>query len=194
MRKLLAALALAAGGAFAQTGGVWVSFGESLIPDGNLGTTAAFGGNASDVKLTNGFRFGFRFGFDQGDRFGHEFGYAYNRTQLNVQGVEQGMAIHQGGYNFLYYFNKPESKARPFVTGGVQFDNFVPPGSSAASGGGNTKFGFNYGAGVKVKLPSIYSMRFDFRQYMTGHPFDLPLSPGFPLNQFEISAGFGVGF
>ena len=60
--------------------------------------------------------------------FGHEVQYAYSRTQLNIGGVEQGMAIHQGGYNFLLYATKEGTRIRPFATGGVGFANYRAAG------------------------------------------------------------------
>jgi hypothetical protein len=182
--------------AYAQTGGLWVSFGESILSNAGLGTDRAFSGTSNDVALTDGFRFGFRFGFDQGSHFGHEIQYAYNRTHLKFNdqgGAEEGMAIHQGGYNFLYYLMKDSSRVRAFGTAGVHFDNFTPPGTSAVSGGGSTKPGFNYGAGIKAKVRGIWSVRADVRQYITGKPFGLALASGL-LRQTEISVGFGVGF
>jgi len=125
--------------------------------------------------------------------FGHEVQYAYSRTQLNISGSKQGMAIHQGGYNFLIYATPEGTRVRPFATGGVLFANYVPPGSSATSGGGDNKFGFNYGGGVKVRVTSLFGVRFDVRQATTPKPFDLPLREGW-LRQTEISAGFGVLF
>jgi len=127
-----------------------------------------------------------------GARMGHEFGYAYNRTQLAIAGTpDQGMAIHQGFYNFLYYATKEGARVRPFATGGANFSNFVPPGTSAAQGGGDTKFGFNYGAGIKVRLTSMFGLRVDWREYQTGKPFNLPLASGM-LRQDVISASFGI--
>ncbi|MEI9811685.1 MAG: hypothetical protein WDO18_02990 [Acidobacteriota bacterium] len=61
------------------------------------------------------------------------------------------MAVHTGGYNYLIYANHEGNRVRPFATGGLQFSNYVPPGSSAYNGGGSNKFGFNYGGGVKVR-------------------------------------------
>jgi opacity protein-like surface antigen len=181
---------------WAQSGDAWFSAGESILSNNGIGT-ASPGGTSNDYKLENGFRFGFRFGLNSGGRVGHEFQYAYNRSHLKLLGVDQGgMAIHQGGYNFLYYATPDGSKFRPFATGGVHFSNFVPPGASAAYGGGNTKFGFNYGAGVKVKLNSLFGLRFDVRQYQTGKPdFGGALTGASGLlRQTEISAGFGIHF
>ena len=143
--------------------------------------------------------------------FGHEVQYAYSRTSLDtpaqpaiigtVNNVgspatpasSQGMAIHQGGSNFLLYATNEGTRIRPFATGGVEFANYVPPGSSAASGGGSNKFGVNYGGGVKVRLTHLFGARLDVRQYTTPKPFNLPLASGW-LRQTEVSAGFGVMF
>ena len=197
MKFTLPALMLLAFSAtgFGQSAEFWIGAGQSLMTNGGLGSTSTFGGSQNDIKLTDGWRLNFRMTLNQGNWFGHEVGYAYNRTQLQYNNqspaVEQGMGIHQGFYNFLLYGTKEGSRIRPFATGGVHFSNFVPPGSSAAQGGGQTKFGINYGAGVKVKLTNIFALRLDFRQYNTGKPFDLPLANG-RLRQNEISAAFGL--
>src|SRR5206468_12786309 len=44
------------------------------------------------------------------------------------------------------------SKFRPFFTGGVGFNNYSVGGSS------NTKFGINYGGGVKVRVGPKYAI------------------------------------
>lgn len=207
MKTVLAVLLLAGSGTvWAQSADVWFSAGESLIStylgaDPSQCSTSAscqsIGNTGKDLQLTNGFRFAFRFGFNYKSHFGGEVGYAYNRTQLkynDVQpAVEQGMAIHQGTFNAMAYGTREEARVRPFATAGVGFANYVPPGSSAASGGGSTKFGFNYGAGVKVKLSGFWGLRFDLRQYVTPIPFGLALSSGW-VHQTEASAGVGVMF
>lgn len=176
----------------AQVLELWVGAGQSIISNGGIGSTTGTG--PKDVELKDGFRINFRMALTQGDRFGHEIGYAYNRSQLRINTnqppTEQGMAIHQGFYDFLAYATKEGQRVRPFVAGGVQFQNFVPPGSSASQGGGQTKFGINYGAGIKVRILPSWALRLDFRQYNTGKPFDLPGASGrFIMN--EISAGVG---
>lgn len=206
MKKILAVLFLAGSASvWAQTAEVWFSAGEQLTSSG-LGTDApcatsalcqAIGATSNDVQFTNGFRFSFRMTLNQGDHFGHEVMYAYNRTHLRFNDVspaiQEGMAFHQGFYNFLYYLTKDDSRIRPFGTGGVGFTNYVLPGSSAAYGGGSTKLGFNYGVGVKVKVTDHWAGRLDFRQYTTPKPFDLPLQSGW-LRTEEISAGVGYTF
>jgi opacity protein-like surface antigen len=194
MRKLAVMLFLAcASSAWGQLFEVWFNGGESLLSSKGLGTLSPSGGSKNDVTLEDGFRFSFRMTLNNESHFGHEVQYAYSRTQLNISGSKQGMAIHQGGYNFLIYATPEGTRVRPFATGGVLFANYVPPGSSATSGGGDNKFGFNYGGGVKVRVTSLFGVRFDVRQATTPKPFDLPLREGW-LRQTEISAGFGVLF
>jgi opacity protein-like surface antigen len=158
-----------------------ISGGVSQISNSNIG-----GG----YSLGNGFRLAFRTTVNTGDRLGYEFGYAYNRTQLEAAGsASQGMAIHHGSAAPLLYATPQGSRIRPFVTVGVHFANFVPPGQTAQYGQGNTKFGINYGGGVKVKVSGPWQIRFDVRQFNTGKPFGLGASGR--LLQTEISAGIG---
>jgi hypothetical protein len=202
MRKLLLLVALmgASSTAWAQFGELWFSAGQSLISNGGLGTTAQLGGSKDDLSLKNGFRFALRIGFNSATRYGQEVMYGYSRTKLHYSAfatggspVDQGMAIHTGAYNFLVYGTQEGTKIRPFVTGGVGFNNYVPPGSSAASGGGSSKFGLNYGGGVKVRVGNNYGVRFDLRQYTNTKPFGLALREGW-IRQTEVSAGFGYVF
>jgi len=219
MRKLAVLLFLAvAGSAWGQLFEVWFNGGESLMSNKGLGTTNVDGnGNPlpgasqNDVTLGNGFRFSFRMTLNNESHFGHEVQYAYSRTSLDFAAQpgtvgtilnpgtpastasSQGMAVHQGGYNFLLYATNEGTRIRPFATGGVGFANYVPPGASAYSGGGSNKFGFNYGGGVKVRLTHLFGARLDVRQYTTPKPFNLPLASGW-LRQTEVSAGFGVIF
>lgn len=146
------------------------------------------------VSLKDGWRFGFRMTINSDGYTGHEFGYAYNRTALRFEvtpAVEQGMAAHQGFYHFLIYATREGSRVRPFVAGGGQFTNFVPPGASVQFGGGDNKFGFNYGGGVKFRVTPIWGLRFDVREYYSGKPFSLPNQSG-AIRLLEISAGFSL--
>ena len=72
-----------------------------------------------------------------------------------------------------------------FVAGGGHA-NFVPPGS-ATQGPGQTRFGINYGGGVKVKITGPWQVRLDFRQFNTAKPFGLGAAGRMRMN--EISAG-----
>ena len=173
-------IAAASGAAFAQDAEFSLSGGSSRIASKDIG---------SGYSLDDGFALGFRLTLNSMRYFGHEVGYSYNRTHLKLNGQDQGgMAIHQGGYNFLAYATKEGKRIRPFATGGAHFSNFVPPGSSASQGGGNTKFGVNYGGGLKVRVTSMFAIRADYRQYVTGKPFDLSGASG-KLKQNVISLG-----
>lgn len=141
-------------------------------------------------SLDDGWRLIFRLTLNNWRFFGHEFGYAYNRTHLNFEGQDLGgMAFHQGFYHFLAYATPEGTRVRPFVSGGGHFSNFVQPGASAQYGQGSNKFGVNYGGGVKVRVTEKWLVRLDFKQWLTGKPFDIPGQSG-KLKQNEISAGF----
>ena len=177
---LLAAFSFAAHGQVAEFS---VSGGVSKLQNKEL---------VSGLSLDDGWRLAFRIGLNSWNFFGQEFGYAYNRTKLVSGGEEAGMAIHQGFYNLLAYATPEGTRIRPFVTAGGHFSNFVPPGASATQGQGSTKFGVNYGGGIKARVSEKFQVRADFRQYVTGKPFGDSL-PGLSgsLRQNEISVGFG---
>jgi len=193
MKKLLPILfACASSSLLAQSFEAGVSLGESILNSPVLSPDILTPG-PGNITLKNGFRFGFRIGLNPYRYMGAEFGYAYNRSQFHLDGPpssDQGMAIHQGFGDGLIYATKEGSRVRPFAAAGVQFSNFVPPGASASYGQGDTKFGFNYGFGVKVKVATNWLVRFDFRQYETGKPDFGVFDPHGRLFQNEISAGF----
>lgn len=144
-------------------------------------------------SLDDGWNMIFRLTLNNDTYMGNEFGYAYNRTKLLATGQQAaGMAAHQGFYNYLLYATREGKRVRPFVTGGGHFTNFVPPGASATQGQGSTKFGVNYGAGVKVKVTDKWLFRVDYRQFLQGKPFgdSLPVSGTLKLNQ--MSAGISL--
>jgi Outer membrane protein beta-barrel domain len=193
MNKILLALVVVPT-LMAQSAEFGIHGGQSRLSESSIGDIPQAGGAPIRITLTDGFRLGFRVTLNNWRFFGHEFGYAYNRTQLRFETTppqEQGMAIHQGFYNFLVYATPEGSTIRPFATGGGHFSNFTPPGTSATSGGGDLKFGVNYGGGIKVRVAPMFAIRFDLRQYLTPKPFELQNQSGM-LKQLEISAGFAL--
>lgn len=172
-----------------------VGGGVSRLTNGGLGKVAAASAQQNDYSLKGGFRLVMRMTMNSGDFKGHETGYAYNRTQLvqNGEGAssQTGMAIHQGFYNYLLYPTREGSRIRPFAAGGVHFANYVPPGASATSGGGSTKFGVNYGGGIKVRVSERFLLRFDARQFLNPKPFGL-INPGgwIRMNEYSTSLAF----
>jgi opacity protein-like surface antigen len=191
-------LALGAAGASAQVGEISVSAGSSRFRNNELGSVLTTDANGNPavltLKATSDFRIGFRFTINSYRYFGHELGYAYNHGSLD-EGVfgSVGMPVHQGMYNFLVYARPEGASVRPFATGGVHFSTFYPPGASVFSGNGVTKFGFNYGAGLKFRITSSFLGRVDVRDYTNPKP-DFGTNPQGWLHQLEVSAGFGLAF
>ena len=174
--------------AFAQMGEVSLSFGKSMLRNNSLGTIGGV-----DVTAESGFHMALRMTLNNARFFGHEFGYAYNRGSFTVSPTVYSMPIHQGFYDFLIYATKEGTKVRPFVAGGGHFSTFVPPGGSISQGSGITKFGFNYGAGIKAKVSESFMIRLDARDYTTGKP-DFGISPSGRLHQLVASAGLAFLF
>jgi outer membrane protein W len=199
MKLPLAIVALAFSGAvFAQTGEFWFSAGASIIEHNGIGTTDPVQGSPDDFKLGDGFRFGFRFDLNTADHVGYELSYFYSRSSIMEGGSSTGFGIHTVSGDALYHLIKRDSRVRPFVMGGIGFSNFVPPGSSATSGGGDNLFQLNYGGGIKVKVGNKWGkdwgIRADVRQFQYfSKPFGLFLSNG-KLQQTEATVGIGVLF
>jgi hypothetical protein len=177
----------------AQVGEATLSFGESIMKDNVLGIAQDLSG--TQYTVGNGFRVTGRFTLNTKRFIGHEFGYGYSRTKLGAVGVSgtESMPTHQGFYDFLVYATPEGTKIRPFAAGGGQFTTFVPPGASATYGTGTTKYGGNFGGGVKMMISSMFIIRFDVRDYVTGKPFTLINQSG-ALHEIEVSAGFGIHF
>jgi hypothetical protein len=180
---------------FAQGAELGVNFGK-VINRGNRLT----GRDLLDIDqyfLDDGFRFGFRLTLNTRRFTAHELGYAYNRTKIRVESAgfeeEYSTTTHQYGYAYVVHATPEGSAVRPFVAGGGHFATFYPPGTSVSFGNGVTKFGFNYGAGVKVQVSPFWGLRVDVRDYTVPKPFDLPGVSGW-LHQIEATAGFSLLF
>ena len=184
-------LCACAGAGSAQVGEISLSFGESLFKDNVLG----FADATTQLKMVNGFRVTARLTLNTKRFIGHEFGYGYSRSKLGIVGAsdQAGTPVHQGFYDFLVYATPEGFLIRPFLAGGGQFSTFVQPGASVTYGTGTTKYGGNFGAGVKVKLNSMFALRLDARDYVTTKPFDLVGKSG-ALHQIEVSAGLALYF
>jgi len=193
--------------AFAQSFEASVSGGRTIIPskNANLGT-ADVSPDSGTYFLNDGFRLTFRMTLNSWRFLGHEFGYGYNHTSvaapavssINTPGPSQpiststlpaqtiGVPAHQGFYDFLAYATPEGFRVRPFAAGGVQFTAFSQPGSYYTSR--ETKYGINYGGGIKVKVMENWGIRLDARQYNMGKPFKLSNASG-RLLMWEFSGG-----
>lgn len=166
--------------------------GQSIFPSKNRDIGTATTDPASGTyRMKDGFRLSFRMALNTGRFIGHEFGYAYSRTGIvapevttingsitsTIPAQDISIPSHQGFYDFLIYA-VPEGKIiRPFAAGGVQFTAFSQPGSEYTNNR-ETKYGINYGGGVKVKVKENWGFRLDVRQYNMGKPFKLPNASG----------------
>lgn len=166
--------------AYAQEAEIGVTAGYGSFRQGDL---ASFGGGGDSTlyEYTGGVRIGARMSFDFRDYFAHEVSYAFqsakfvetantdsNATQTVLATSSQ---IHNYSYNFTAHATPRDSRARPFVTGGGGVTAFIPPGYSSFQARGETKFGYNYGAGIKFLLSDKYGIRFDVRNHSVGKPF-----------------------
>ena len=187
---------------------VVVLFASAAVASAQVAEIGGFGGmyrlrgndlgtmEGLNVALEDGWLMGFRLTLNNYRFFGHEFGYSYNRTSMRFDTTppeKNGTAMHRGLYNFLIYARPEGSVIRPFATGGGHFGNYAWPGYSAVSGGGSTKFGFNYGGGIKVRVSSMFGIRVDVRDYWNGKPFGKFLAgQSGSIRQLEMSAGFSL--
>jgi hypothetical protein len=108
--------------ACAQVLELGVGGGVSRLSNAGLGKIDPNSTQPDDFSLKGGYRIVMRLTTNSDGFTGHEFGYAYNRTQLVQHAAsgatsEQGMAIHQGFYNYLLYATREGSRIRPFLRG-----------------------------------------------------------------------------
>ena len=192
---------------FAQSFEAAISGGESRFGDAKLGTATGVPSDPQYV-MKDGFRLTFRMALNSWRFFGHEFGYSYNHTSVDIPPIttSTGLAgvtttpsqtisvpIHQGFYDFLAYATPEGTRVRPFAAGGVQFSGFFPPGTSVYYGNQVTKYGINYGGGLKIRLTSIWGIRFDVRFYNMGKPFNFPNQSGRLIQQeYSVGASFNL--
>jgi opacity protein-like surface antigen len=187
LRFALAVFLACAPAAFSQSFEASVSGGESYIPSksSDLG---------SGYFLKDGFRLALRMTLNWKRFFGHEIGYAYNHTSLSTTAVtttgstSSGLPGHQGFYDFMAYALPDGSHVRPFACGGVQFTSFSQAGSYSRE----TKYGVNYGGGLKVRVKENWGFRMDVRQYNMSKPFNDILGSTGRLRLYEF--GVGVSF
>lgn len=185
-----------------QSAELGISGGYGTLGDNTLSMqrfTDVDGG--AEYTLSNGIRIGARMAFNPRAFLGHEISYAYQHGRLGYLESLPGTSVtddigairaHNMYYNAVAHATPTGTSFRPFVTGGGGFTSFFLPGISSFSGYGNTKFGYNYGGGIKINL-TMYGVRFDVRNHVTGRPFGqyLPNVEG-TLNNLEFSMTFSL--
>jgi opacity protein-like surface antigen len=185
LAPLLLLSGLLAAPAAAQYAEIGITGGYSRFTNSRIAEFTQFGGGGTSYDIDNGIRIGVRMSFDLKEFFAHELAYAWQRSGLTQTEFGEGfsesldlgsMSAHNYYYSLVAHATRQGSVVRPFVSGGGGFTSFVPPGGSALRGGGQTKFGYTYGAGLKFKLSDRYGFRLDVRDHVTSKPFfqDVP--------------------
>jgi len=166
--------------ASAQDAEIGITGGYSSFRDGHLASSGG-GAVSTTYEYTSGIRIGARMSFDFRRYFAHELSYAFQSAKFKETVDDQEFLIltvretksqiHNYTYNFVVHATPRDSRVRPFVTGGVGATAYFPPGYSSFQTQGQTKVGYNYGAGVKFLLTDKYGIRFDVRDHVNGKPF-----------------------
>ncbi|HTV54921.1 MAG TPA: outer membrane beta-barrel protein [Terriglobia bacterium] len=127
-------------------------------------------------------------------------------TQLGTSpGIQTTYGIRHQQASGDVLLHVPFPIIKPYVAGGIEYVRFSPYGhtqvtvpgftTSFSSSGGpflsaSNKFGFNYGAGVEMKVLPFIGLRVDARDFVTGSPsFGLPGNFNARANDVEYSAG-----
>jgi hypothetical protein len=210
MKKLLFTVWLACLGwalAQAQRFEVAVLGGYPLISGAPLGSLNSDKPKDDDAKLKGRYSYGTRLTWNTKGYYGNEIGFTFNRATFqtkirDTEGVETlrqtQIVVHHLFYNFLIYFMPAGERWRPFMTGGVQVQQYGAPRIPEWDRGYSRNYGANYGGGLKLKLFKHALMRFDFRDYIGGKPYDLTFAEemkgGGTFHQLEGSIGLAVTF
>ncbi len=197
MGRFLALIVLTLGmaaAAAAQSAEIGLTVGRSNFSNSSIGTISDFELGLVPVTLDNGIRIGARISLNSGYFFGQELSYAFQDSGVSFGGgPSDSITIQNIYYNFVVHATPEGSVVRPFGTGGVGVSVFFPPGFSSFSGGGQNKFGYNFGGGLKFKLNEMFGFRVDVRDHVTGRPFDLAGASG-RFHNVEYSGTFSLLF
>jgi len=190
---VLAAVSLCGFAHTAQASEASAFLGAARISDKSLGSLEV---GDLPVALSDGFKTGGRLTLG-GGLLAQEISYGYERHNLEVNGQKDSVTtVHQFFYDLVVHILPGGSMVRPFVVGGAGLVRFVPGDSELLRlASGETKFGWNYGGGVKIKLAPMFGVRFDVRDHVTSKPnfLNLPSVSG-KLHDLEISGGVSLYF
>lgn len=163
----------------------------------------------TDTRLKDGKGYGVRATWNIKSYWGFELGAAELKpifeTAVRPSGASADVIrssrvnLRQGFFNGLAYMMPHGERFRPFLTAGMQLQQYGRP--NIAEFGDNTgtrNYGINYGGGIKIRLFPHAQVRADFRHYMGGKPYDLTREDatrtGGRQHYFEGSIGFGITF
>lgn len=195
----------------AQRFEIGVTGGLPRISGANLGSLNLSDPNDDDSKLTKGkSALGVRLTANTPGYYGHELGYLRSTTDFQTKIVENDtrvsyqdrIAVQQVFYNFMIYFMPAGERWRPFVTGGLQLQQYARPSVPNWAAQTGRTYGGNWGGGIKLLLHKHALVRFDARDYIGGKPYDLQYDTGATgslpggglFHQLEFSAGLSIAF
>lgn len=186
---------------FAPTAGI-LRVGRS-----NLGSLNDTSPKNTDTHLQGGTAYGARLTLNSRGYWGVELGYLQSNPRLyTLVPQDTGSPIpastkittRTGSGNVLMYMMPSGERWRPYLTAGGGATQFSEPNIVGWTRAKSRNYGFNYGAGLKIKLIEHVMFRLDFRDYLSGKPYDLTwennaFSGGW-LHQREGTFGLAFGF
>jgi hypothetical protein len=197
------------GSAWAQTYEVSIFRGFARMGKTPLGSNNSDTPVDNETRFQNGSSTGIRLTLNMRGYYGHELGFMHTRAGIRTSilqadgttmtPVESHVNIEQAFYNALIYMMPKGERWRPFITAGVQAAKTGGPKIDGWQGGATRNYGFNYGAGIKIRLFKYFLVRLDARDYFTGKPyyglsFNDIANGGALVRQQEASFGLDFGF
>lgn len=198
------------GAAGAQTYEVSASRIYPRIGQAPLGSMSEEKKKDDDTKLKGLYGWGARLTWNTPGYYGHELGFNYHRARLTAtvrtttdgntvtSVLQDRVVIRQVYYNFLMYMMPRGERWRPYIAVGAHGIEYGAPGFENWPTGKSRHYGFNYGAGIKLRLLPRALLRLDVRDYVGGKPYDLEREDvtkmGGLLRVMEASAGISITF
>lgn len=190
----------------AQTYEFGVLGGYARMNAKDLGSVSAESPKESDTSIQADHAEGIWLTANTRGYYGHEL--TYLQTRFNVDSVLRTVvnnstvtttardrtAVRQLSYNFLIYFMPRGERWRPFVTGGLQANQYHQPNIEGWPSGYVRHYGANWGGGIKFHLLPHTVLRLDARDYYGGKPYKLNLQTGGSIHELTATAGFGFTF
>lgn len=106
--------------------------------------------------------------------------------------------LRQGAFNGLAYFMPAGERFRPFITAGIELQQYGRPNIEEFTEPGSRQYGGNFGGGMKIRLFPHALLRMDYRYHMGGKPYDLTRenerATGGRQHYMEGSVGFAITF
>jgi hypothetical protein len=162
----------------------------------------------TDTKLKMGPGIGARITRNTRGYYGFEGTYLRTRNVLSARVTPTtGAAVTREdtiytdymAFNGLCYFMPPGERWRPFITAGMNMYRYGVPKFAEWTVGASRNYGGNFGGGIKLMLMKNALVRFDFRDYLGGKPYDLKFESeqkfgGGLMQTLEASVGLSIAF